>query len=199
MQKNEDNTNKTHVLEVIQLRKYFGGFTVMAFAMIAVIAVLNIFIYKPNIQNSKAAKDLSTSIGKLIQEDADRVKISEGDKEPDIEAAITAKCESFVNLAFAKDEKSIKKLLAKSAAYIKNKDGSSFIRHVSRMNHVEGYMATDKTLKSSKQKWYIENHEGTITTCVEIILKESADPIHWYLHFQNADGDWELFMLENDL
>lgn len=105
--------------------------------------------------------------------------------------------ERFVTYSFAKDEENIKKMLVAKTFYIKSPDGSSFIRRTDGEQHVEGYMATDKILSGSRQKWfYSEGNEAIIGT--EIIVEGEEKPLIWYMYFRKTTDGWKLYMLENE-
>lgn len=143
---------------------------------------------------------LSTHIKKFqIEKDINLEQKSESEKS---EAGITDEViedmsENFITSSFARNEHSINTLLSTDTAYIRSPDGSSFIRYTDGQQHVEGYMATDKNLADYRQRWcYIEGN--TALAGVEINLEGSSRPVVWYLHYKKENGQWKLYMLENE-
>ena len=111
--------------------------------------------------------------------------------------SIESLSESFLKYCFARDEKNIESMLAENTFYIKSSDGSSFIRCINGEQHVEGYMATDKSLSEYRNKWnYVE--KDTAISGMEIILEGHDKPLIWYLYFKKQKGLWKLYMLENE-
>ncbi|MFZ5354750.1 MAG: hypothetical protein ACOZCL_18770 [Bacillota bacterium] len=179
------------------MKKYFGGFSIIISLMIVTIAVLNIYTYqigRNNINKYKVEK-ISADIGRVLYDENFKKHINA----KDVEEVIRNNSEDFVKAAFRRDKEALAAFLDTNTEYILNRDGSSFIRYISNVNHVEGYMATDEALSDQKLKWYVENHDRTITSCVEIKVKDKKKPFYWYLHFRRKDDGWKLFMLENDL
>ncbi|MGB7605235.1 MAG: hypothetical protein WBL93_07130 [Lutisporaceae bacterium] len=119
--------------------------------------------------------------------------------EKQMEALISDKSYDFVIAAFGRDDIRIKQMLAPTAKYIKSKDGSSFIRCVENGVHVEGYMATDKRLNKTKQRWHMQEDDQTITCSMEIYIENNKLPQLWYIHFKKVQDDWRIYMLENDI
>lgn len=115
------------------------------------------------------------------------------------EALIADKSYDFVIAAFGRDDIKIKQMLAPTAQYIKSKDGSSFIRSVENGVHVEGYMATDKKLNKTKQRWNMQEEDQTITCSMEVYIENNRVPELWYIHFKKVQNDWRIYMLENDI
>lgn len=113
------------------------------------------------------------------------------------DSTIEVLSEMFVKYSFAKDEDNIKAILSEKTSYIKSPDDSSFLRCVDGEQHVEGYMATDKTLTGFRQKWaYIEGDEAIVG--MEIILEGEKSPLLWCLYYKKINGVWKLYMLENE-
>lgn len=125
--------------------------------------------------------------------------ITQNYSEKQIEASISDKACDFVIAAFKKDDKRIKQLLAPSAKYIKSKDGSSFIRCMDNGVHVEGYMATDKTLNRTKERWRLKEKDQTITCSMEVYIENNKAPEIWYIHFKKVRDEWKVYMLENNI
>lgn len=119
--------------------------------------------------------------------------------EKQMEALISDKSYDFVIAAFGRDDIRIKQMLAPTAKYIKSKDGSSFIRCVENGVHVEGYMATDKRLNKTKQRWHMQEDDQTITCSMEVYIENNKLPQLWYIHFKKVQDDWRIYMLENDI
>ncbi len=147
---------------------------------------------------------LFTNIKKpKIEENADPGKNSESDismgkSEKDIiDETIEKMSQSFVASCFARDEYIINGLLSKDAAYIKSPDGSSFIRYTGGGQLIEGYMATDRRLADYRQRWCYTEGE-TAMAGVEITLEGNNKPVVWYLHYKKENGQWKLFMMENE-
>lgn len=116
-----------------------------------------------------------------------------------IDAVIAVKSEAFIQAAFRKDTEKIDQLLDETAEYVESKDGSSFIRYIGSDIHVEGYMATDKKLIKTKQRWHMMEEDNTVTCSMEVYIEAVKSPQLWYLHFRKVENDWKLFMLENDI
>lgn len=116
-----------------------------------------------------------------------------------IDSIISDKSETFIEAAFERDSQIIDSMLDNSAEYIKSPDGSSFIRHIGNDIHVEGYMATDKKLIKTKQRWHVIEDDETVTCSMEVYIEGAKSPQLWYLHFRKTNNDWKLFMLENDV
>lgn len=147
---------------------------------------------------------LFTNIKKpKVEENADPGKKPESDismekSEKDIiDETIEKMSQNFVASCFARDEHIINGLLSKDAAYIKSPDGSSFIRYTGGGQLIEGYMATDKGLADFRQRWCYTEGE-TAMAGVEITLEGNNKPVVWYLHYKKENGQWKLFMLENE-
>jgi len=119
--------------------------------------------------------------------------------EKQMEDLISDKSYDFVIAAFGRDDIRLRQLLAPSAKYIKSKDGSSFIRCVENGTHVEGYMATDKVLNKTNQRWHIQEEDQTITCSMEVYIENNKSPQLWYIHFKKVQDDWKIYMLENDI
>lgn len=116
-----------------------------------------------------------------------------------LDSIICSKSGEFIEAAFEGDNDKIDKLLDSSAKYIKSKDGSSFIRYIGDGIHVEGYMATDKKLIKSKQRWHVIEDDNTVTCSMEVYIENVKSPQLWYLHFREVKNDWKIYMLENGL
>lgn len=112
---------------------------------------------------------------------------------------ISEKSYEFVRAAFEKDSKGVERILDPSANYIRSKDGSSFIRYIENGMHVEGYMATDKRLVETRQRWIIREKDHTATCCMEVTVEGSSASELWYLHFRNVGNDWKIYMMENNI
>lgn len=132
-------------------------------------------------------------------ENQDHSEIDEEYEQNEIKEDVSAEIlsERFVKYSFDKDEENIKKMLADKTFYIKSSDGSFFIRYIDGDQHVEGYMATDRSLSNFRQKWYYAEDNEAISG-MEIILEEEQKPLTWYLYFKKENGIWKLFMLENE-
>lgn len=136
-----------------------------------------------------------------IQNDDEHSKINSNEEENINKNAgddsVESLSESFVRYCFARDEKNIESMLAENTFYIKSSDGSSFIRCINGEQHVEGYMATDKSLSEYRNRWhYVE--EDTAISGMEIILEGRDKSLIWYLYFKKQNGLWKLYMLENE-
>lgn len=105
-------------------------------------------------------------------------------------------CE-FVEAAFQRDKAKIAGMLCEGTIYVISEDNSSYIRYASEDLHVEGYMATDRSLMQVRQDWYVVEEDGTITSGVEVDIKGEGNPQIWYIHYKRSFGKWKIFMLEN--
>lgn len=135
-----------------------------------------------------------------IQKDGGRDKTNIDDENLDKNAeddSVESLSERFVRFCFARDEKNIKALLADNTFYIKSSDGSSFIRCINGEEHIEGYMATDKSLFEFRERWHYVEEDAAISG-MEIILEGRDKALIWYLYFKKQNGLWKLYMLENE-
>lgn len=114
-----------------------------------------------------------------------------------LDADISERSSQFITAAFNKDQKAIGQMLDLDTQYIKSQDGSSFIRYIGNGTHVEGYMATDKKLIKSKQRWHVLEEDNTVTCSMEVYIEDEKTPQLWYLHFRKVKDDWKIYMLEN--
>jgi hypothetical protein len=163
--------------------------------MIITIGALNIYLYRPQMAGSGKKEDISAQIGNAI----DNKGLIRDTYIKNIEGIIKTRSEQFIEAVFAGNQDIVNKMLDDTATFIKNADGSSFIRHINDVNHVEGYMATDSAFEAMNQKWCIVSNEGSVLCCMEIRISENSEPIYWYLHFRKSAGAWRLYMLENDI
>lgn len=166
------------------------------------VAVLGsiLFFGTSSIMSSGYLGELSARMQKSrIEEDNSLGQNSESDrpKPGTIDEVIRGLSEKFITYCFAKSENNIDALLSQNTDYIKSPDGSSFIRYTDGHQHIEGYMATDKSLIDYKQRWcYVEG--DTALAGLEITLEGSSKPVIWYLHYKRENGQWKLYMLENE-
>lgn len=127
----------------------------------------------------------------------DERKVAEKLSDEPIKETIENISKKFITNCFARNESNVNSLLSKDTDYIKSPDGSSFIRYTGEGLLVEGYMDTDKNLSDYRQRWcYIEGDKALAG--VEINLKGQNVPVIWYLYFKKENGQWKLYMLEND-
>jgi len=137
------------------------------------------------------------NIGEEKEKESDDIIIESKMSEETVKKIIENISKQFVINCFARNESNINSLLSKETSYIRSPDGSSFIRYTGDGLLVEGYMDTDKNLAEYRQRWcYVEKDKALAG--VEIKLKGNNAPIIWYLHFKKENGEWKLFMLEND-
>ncbi|SHJ07963.1 hypothetical protein [Lutispora thermophila] len=123
--------------------------------------------------------------------------VAEKSSDEPIKETIENISKKFINSCFARNESNVVSLLAKETDYIRSPDGSSFIRYTGDGLLVEGYMDTDKNLADYRQRWcYIEGDKALAG--VEITLKGQDVPVIWYLYYKKENGQWKLYMLEND-
>ncbi|MGI5997100.1 MAG: hypothetical protein ACOX89_00400 [Lutispora sp.] len=142
-------------------------------------------IYNRNMNNKDMGK--KPDDGKMAEKSAD---------EP-IKETIENISKKFITNCFARNESNVNSLLSKDTDYIKSPDGSSFIRYTGDGLLVEGYMDTDKNLADYRQRWcYIEGDKALAG--VEITLKGHEVPVIWYLYYKKENGQWKIYMLEND-
>ena len=136
---------------------------------------------------------------KIIQDEAEKNRTIEEDrKDKNTESdSLVHLSKDFVKYSFEKDEKGLQSLLSHDTFYIRSPDGSSFLRYVNDGIHVEGYMATDRSLSSYRQRWFFTEND-TAVSGMEIKLRDKEDPLIWFLHFKKEDGVWKIFMLENE-
>lgn len=182
------------------------GLVLVLFAVVIAIAV-NTFTYTNILNGSNTMLNLIKKLNLAYVTPKTYVRLAEKlHKKPNynynpkqLEDIISNKSVEFIEAAFQQDNKIIDKLLDSSAKYIQSKDGSSFIRYISNEIHVEGYMATDKELLKVKQRWHVLEDDNTVTSSMEIYIKDMKSPQLWYLHFRQAKDDWKIYMLENDI
>lgn len=185
--------NKTKVLIVIVL---VLALLVNAFAYIGIINGSNTItglIKKVNFAyvTPKVYFNLAKRVQRKPQQNNDSAKQQEN--------VISEKSHEFIAAAFRRDDAGVKKLLDPSAKLIRSKDGSSFIRYVENGVFVEGYMATDKKLVNTKQRWYIVEEDHTVTCSMEVYIEGNKSPELWYIHFRKVKDDWKIYMLENNI
>ena len=177
-------------------------FVLIAFAL--VIAV-NAFTYTSLLNGSNTMLNLLRKLNiayvtpQSYMNLAKKLQKKPMDSVQQIDKIISNKSTQFIAAAFNKDRATLDLLLDKSTKYIMSADGSSFIRYIEDDVHVEGYMATDKRLIKSNQRWHVSETDKTVTCSMEVYIEGSSAPQLWYLHFRKADNDWKLFMLENDV
>jgi hypothetical protein len=180
------------------------GLALVFFVIVIAIAV-NTFTYTSILNGSNTMLNLIKKLNLAYVTPKTYVHLAEKvQKKPNInikqiEGIISDKSAAFVESAFKADSGAIDNLLDPSAKYVKSKDGSSFIRYIGNGIHVEGYMATDKKLLKTKQRWHVLEDDDTVTCSMEVYIEDVKSPQLWYLHFKQVRNDWKIYMLENGI
>lgn len=142
-------------------------------------------------------KDSEKNMDRDMNKKPDGGKVAEKSSDEPIKETIENISKRFITYCFARNETNVNSMLAKDTDYIKSPDGSSFIRYTGEGLLVEGYMDTDKNLVDCRQRWcYIEGDNAMAG--VEITLKGQEVPVIWYLYYKKENGQWKIYMLEND-
>jgi len=142
-------------------------------------------------------KDSEKNMDKDMEKKPDNRKVAEKSSDEPIKETIENISRKFITNCFARNETNVNSMLSKDTDYIKSPDGSSFIRYTGEGLLVEGYMDTDKNLVDCRQRWcYIEGDNAMAG--VEITLKGQDVPVIWYLYYKKENGQWKIYMLEND-
>lgn len=179
---------------------------VLVLFVIAIAIAVNDFTYTSILNGSNTMLNLIKKLNLAYVTPKTYVRLAERlQKKPNInnikqlDSIISNKSGAFVEAAFHADSSAIDELLDASAKYVKSKDGSSFIRYIGNGTHVEGYMATDKRLLKTKQRWHVLEDDNTVTCSMEVYIEDIKSPQLWYLHFKQVKSDWKIYMLENGM
>lgn len=201
-----------NIIRVAKIINY-GGVTilkkrglVLVLFVVAIAIAVNAFTYTSILNGSNTMLNLIKKLNLAYVTPKTYVRLAERlQKKPNLnnikqlEGIISNKSGAFVEAVFQADSSAINNLLDSSAKYVKSKDGSSFIRYIGDGIHVEGYMATDKKLLKTKQRWHVLEDDNTVTCSMEIYIEDLKSPQLWYLHFKQVKDDWKIYMLENDI
>lgn len=159
--------------------------------------LMTIIEKSPIYNRNKNNNDIDKEIEKYMENKPDGGKVAEKSWDEPIKETIENISKKFITNCFARNETNVNSMLSKDTDYIKSPDGSSFIRYTGEGLLVEGYMDTDKNLVDYRQRWcYVEGDKAMAG--IEITLKGQDVPVIWYLYYKKENGQWKLYMLEND-
>lgn len=194
-----NNLTEQHIfMGVKAVKRYLCCFATMLLVFVITDLCLGGELFRPEVQDTNQ----TTAILNRRNESREKLMESrdiEEENSKELGMLIASKSCEFVRAAFNGDKEKVSGMLSMDTEYCVAEDNSSYIRHVTKDLHVEGYMATDRKLVQVRHCWYIVENDGTITSEVEVDIEGEKAPQTWYIHFRKSLDDWKIFMLENGI